>query len=278
MKREGVLENELGIAEKRGIWFYEPSEFALQHLYYPMWGAEYVCTAPYRVDRDYMDAFMFFSIIEGTMYYRYEGMEFCAGPGDFVFLDCHRPNCYWAEEPVRKKWIHFNGNSARGYHDLILSRYGPCLKARGKASSLLDQILQALERGVAQDHHMSLLIHSILADLADTSDEKKQLHLIQPAIDYICHHYQEEITVEQLSSLCNVSSVYLTRLFRQSLQKAPHEYLQQIRLSNAARLLTETRDSVESIAEQCGFSGSTHFIRMFRKRYQVTPLKFRKLF
>lgn len=278
MAREGILENELGIVEKKGIWFYEPSDFSKNNLYYPMWGAEYVCTAPYKVEREYMDAFMLFSILEGEMYYRYENQDFCAKAGQFVFLDCHRPNCYWAEEPIRKQWIHFNGNNAAAYHNLIFSQYGPCLEHRSKAASALFEILKGLEKGLVDDHGMSLLIHTILSDLATDPTDKKQSHMIQPALNYIADHYYEEINVEKLASLCNVSAVYLTRLFQQELHRAPHEYLQQIRLNNAARLLTETRDSVESIAEACGFSGSTHFIRMFKKRYQTTPLQFRKLF
>lgn len=276
--REGILENELGITEKKGIWFYEPSDFAKEHLFYPMWGAEYVCTAPYRVEREYMDAFMLFSILEGEMYYIYNGETFCAEAGQFVFLDCHRPNCYWAEAPIRKRWIHFNGNCAAAYHDLIYSRYGPCLAGRRTAAASLHQILSGLEKGLVDDHGMSLLIHEILADLASSPEQRKQLPVIQPAVTYITEHYYEDITVEQLAALCNVSAVYLTRLFRQELHRAPHEYLQQIRLNNAARMLTETRESVETVAELCGFSGSTHFIRMFRKRYSTTPLQFRKLF
>ncbi len=278
MAREGVLENELGILEKKGIWFYEPSDFAREHLFYPMWGGEYVCAAPYRVERQYMDAFMLFSIVEGEMYYIYEGETFTAKAGQFVFLDCHRPNCYWAKAPIRKKWIHFNGNQAAAYHELIYSEFGACLSGRNKAAASLDQILSGLERGMTDDHQMSLLIHGILADLATSSEHRRQFSVIQPAIVYITEHYQEEINVEDLASLCSVSAVYLTRLFRQELHRAPHEYLQQVRLNNAARLLTDSRESVESIAEKCGFSGSTHFIRMFKKRYNATPLQFRKLF
>ncbi len=278
MAREGILENELGISEKKGIWFYEPSEFAREHLFYPMWGGEYVCTAPYRVERDYMDAYMLFSILEGELYYEYEGETFCAKAGQFVFLDCHRPNCYWAEAPIRKQWMHFNGNSTAAYHDLVYSRYGACLDGRKTAVSSLRRILNALERGIVDDHGMSLMIHEILADLATSPEQRKQFHLIQPALNYIAEHYYEEVSVEYLASLCSVSAVYLTRLFRQELHRAPHEYLQQVRLNNAARLLTDTRESVELIAEKCGFSGSTHFIRMFKKRYNTTPLQFRKLF
>lgn len=278
MIREGILENEAGIAEKKGIWFYEPSDFARQNLLYPMWGGEYVCTAPYRVERDYLDAYMLFSILDGEMYYIYEGQEFCAGAGQMVLLDCHRPNCYWAVEPIRKQWVHFNGPLAAAYHELIYSQFGPCLSGRTKAASAMYSLLNALERGATDDHQMSLLLMTIFSDLATTEKDQKLNTIIQPAITYIAGHYNEEISVETLASLCNVSTVYLTRLFRQELQRAPHEYLQQVRLNNACRLLTETRLPVETIAEECGFSGSTHFIRMFRKRYGHTPLQFRKLF
>lgn len=278
MVREGILENEPGITEKKGIWFYEPSDFAKQNLLYPMWGGEYVCTYPYRVERDYLDAFMLFSILEGELHYIYEGQKFTAHEGQVVFLDCHRPNCYWAEKPLRKRWLHFNGANAAAYHDLIYSQYGPCLSNRTVASSAIYDILTDLELGITDDHRMSLLLYQILGDLATSRTAVRQNEMIQPAVSYIAGHYHEDLTVEKLAELCNVSAVYLTRLFQQELHRAPHEYLQKVRLNEACRLLSETEHSVESIAEQCGFSSSTHFIRMFRKRYGLTPKKFRNLF
>ena len=90
--------------------------FAVNHLFYPLWSGEYLCQRPYCVDRDWLDAFLFFYIEEGTLYFRYRGREFAAGPGDLVLLDCKYHNLYWAEEPVRFGWFHFGGGPLPGLY------------------------------------------------------------------------------------------------------------------------------------------------------------------
>lgn len=49
---------EPGVLWRDGVYFYAASNFAKQHLFYPMWGATYELDSPYRIRRDYMDAYM----------------------------------------------------------------------------------------------------------------------------------------------------------------------------------------------------------------------------
>ena len=101
MSASSVPPKDAGILDYSGIFLNAPSPFAVNHLFYPLWSGEYLCQRPYCVDRDWLDAFLFFYIEEGTLYFRYRGREFAAGPGDLVLLDCKYHNLYWAEEPVR---------------------------------------------------------------------------------------------------------------------------------------------------------------------------------
>jgi len=59
---------------------------------------------------------------------------------------------------------------------------------------------------------------------------------------------------------------------------SPNEYLISIRLANACAMLLQTAGSIGEIALQSGFCDSNHFIKSFKKRYGVTPGKFRKQF
>ena len=55
------------------------------------------------------------------------------------------------------------------------------------------------------------------------------------------------------------------------------EYISSVRVSHACKQLTETTDSLEQIARQCGFTSSAVFIRSFKKVYGVTPGSYRKV-
>jgi transcriptional regulator GlxA family with amidase domain len=56
----------------------------------------------------------------------------------------------------------------------------------------------------------------------------------------------------------------------------PNEYVKQYRLQVAARLLTDSNESITNIAQTCGFGTSSFFGKIFRGSYQMTPLEYRK--
>lgn len=68
-----------------------------------------------------------------------------------------------------------------------------------------------------------------------------------------------------------VSADHLRRLFVQELKQTPHEYLAQLRLEKAKRLLSDERCSVSEAAYRCGFYDALYFSKAFRKATGVAP-------
>lgn len=56
----------------------------------------------------------------------------------------------------------------------------------------------------------------------------------------------------------------------------PIEYLNDYRLQIAAQMLRETEKSIEDISAECGFASASFFGKMFKEKYEKTPLQFRK--
>lgn len=82
---------------------------------------------------------------------------------------------------------------------------------------------------------------------------------LQTAIIYIQQHYQENITLEDLTGQIYLSSAYLSRLFTKQLGMSFTEYLAQVRLAHAVDL-TRGRDTLTEIAGKTGFPGSNAMI------------------
>ena len=80
IRKQGVIRIEPGIIHKNGIYFHSASAFAQQHLFYGLWGAEYICNAPYRVNRKSLNAFLLFFINTGELHFEYRGQKFTAQP------------------------------------------------------------------------------------------------------------------------------------------------------------------------------------------------------
>jgi AraC-like DNA-binding protein len=95
-------------------------------------------------------------------------------------------------------------------------------------------------------------------------------------ITYIEEHYQEKITLEKLARETNQSVYNLAHSFKKCTGISPLEYINQYRLSIAARELETTKNPVINIAVDTGFNNVSYFNRAFRAKYNMTPTEYRK--
>lgn len=93
--------------------------------------------------------------------------------------------------------------------------------------------------------------------------------------DYIHMNYARNISLREAARLYFISDKYIGRLFKEQLGCTFREYLNEVRLENAAAQLRSGRDSVLSIAMDCGFQNVTYFNRVFRKKFQMSPTAYR---
>lgn len=95
------------------------------------------------------------------------------------------------------------------------------------------------------------------------------------AINYINDNLSSSISVRELAKKCNVSVSTLERHFFSTYSISPSEYIKKKRLANAAKLLSGGI-SVSEAASRSGFSDCSKFIVTFKKKYGITPLKYKK--
>lgn len=98
---------------------------------------------------------------------------------------------------------------------------------------------------------------------------------LKDVITYIRKHYSEKIYIGQLADLMNFNEQYFSRFFKKTVGKTPVEYINEVRIRQASRLLTNTNESVLEIAEQCGFGNVGHFIDTFKRYTGKKPLEYR---
>ena len=82
--------------------------------------------------------------------------------------------------------------------------------------------------------------------------------------------------LEHMVSLSGRSQEYLTRSMRRCYGTTPNEFIQNLRLNYAAELLRTTTDSILSVSLRSGFSTLSYFSYAFRRRFSVTPAKYRE--
>ncbi len=93
---------------------------------------------------------------------------------------------------------------------------------------------------------------------------------------YIRNHYKNNIGLTEVAGHVHMSKSYAAKIFRKNSGMRCCDYINQVRLSAACELLTNTSMRVSDIAEAVGYSGQYYFARQFRKVYGMTALQFRK--
>ena len=100
---------------------------------------------------------------------------------------------------------------------------------------------------------------------------------VKRILSHIHEHFQERITVEDLVETANMSRSEAFRCFKQYAGASPMAYLNDYRLSRAADLLAATSQNVTEICFACGFADTSYFVKLFREKYGIPPLKYRKM-
>ncbi len=96
------------------------------------------------------------------------------------------------------------------------------------------------------------------------------------ACRFVLQNFSENINRDRMAEMVHLSPGYFSNLFRIEVGMSFSDYLIQIRIDNAKKLLRRFDLSVEEVSKQCGFNSLAHFSRTFKDRCGVPPLKFRK--
>ncbi len=111
----------------------------------------------------------------------------------------------------------------------------------------------------------------------NSSDVFSKTHKsLKKAIDYIDSHLNEELSLEKISSIAELSPNYFSNIFREQTGVKLWDYIGEKRIVLATQLLIEfPNDSIISVALKCGFNNCPNFNRAFKKFTGQTPKKYK---
>ena len=127
-----------------------------------------------------------------------------------------------------------------------------------------------------QEHALYLLaahITKILGTLHLDGLTSRKDSLLMVVRDYIHDNIQEDITIDDLSHVANISKFHLIRLFSRQFGLTPHKYIVNHRI-NKVRNALKRGMSATHVAQEFGFFDTSHLNRHFKKAYGVTPTQY----
>jgi AraC-like DNA-binding protein len=94
--------------------------------------------------------------------------------------------------------------------------------------------------------------------------------------EFLVAHLAEDITLDALAAIVDLSTFHFARAFKASTGLPPHAYLRRLRCERAKTLLTDSRLSVGEIAAEVGYDTPQAFARMFRAEVGASPSEWRR--
>ena len=155
-----------------------------------------------------------------------------------------------------------------------------------KVYSMLDSLSSEKETFDQYLHFLKILYELSQAEdsriLASSSFARavrdRESRRVMKVKQYGNDHYAEELRLEDLANMVGMTPSAFSRFFHSRTGRTLMDYIIDIRLGNAARLLVDTTESISEICYSCGFNNLSNFNRIFKSKRGYTPRDFRTLF
>lgn len=113
--------------------------------------------------------------------------------------------------------------------------------------------------------------------LAAEESRQNQKGIAGQAEAYVREHFREPVSLKSVAAVCFVSPAYLGRCFQREMGVSFKQFVNDLRLKEAERLLLETDLRMYEIAETAGFGESKRFVEKFTASFGCTPAEFRRV-
>jgi len=267
--------------------FFRPpiSEFALQNLYHLEAFSIFHCGRNFFTKRSEYASYLILYTYNGNGILEYEGKKYHLGEGDGFLIDCMKPHMY---KTTGDNWthsvLHINGPLISPLFEQYMQN-GSALFSQsitGNYQSSLERLLTIYStaqpyRDWQASHCLSAILTDLLASSLHSSDKSVAMpENMQYLIGYMENNFSADLTVEYLSKFSGISRSHLTREFKKYTGYAPNDYLIQLRIEQAKKLLESSQFSANQIAHMVGIHDVNNFTNLFRKKVGMTPGRYRK--
>lgn len=226
---------------------------------------------------------------EGEGILRVEGKEYHVKAGDVFFIRSQLPH---EQFRVTNRWVThfllFGGFATEALFEQFQWKnheYFHILDHEPLQLIFEKIYLYSTESTTTMKFRNSALIYSYIAEIYAQSKndyirkEKKSAsnHTLMMAKRYIEQYYFSDLKLENVAEYCGVTPQHLCRLFQDKIHISPNNYLTDIRIRQAKNILIKTDEPIQAISDKVGFSTSSYFTYVFKKRENMTPSEYRIL-
>ena len=235
---------------------------------------------------------------QGSMEYRTKdiSIKITASDGDWILIPAGLKHCRTCTEPgsIVTGFQFTLGRSGLG--EIKSGRFEKAIEDIGFHSESTEEIKHIFEElkteidneGPLKTLRLNLLIKELLTlalrkaipsafrieNKRSFGDENSQ-HLARRISSYIEENLSKEIPLDELGRLCGISARHANRIFTKSFGMPLGRHMTLVRMKAARNELESGERQVKEIAGSLGYRDVSHFIRIFKRAYGLTPLEYR---
>ncbi len=262
-----------------------PSQAVRQKFFYVQEVGYFKTFPPYFTERENLNSYLLLYCLSGKGVLKYLGKKYVIYPGQAFYINCinhHFYSCF--ESGWEFLWLHFNGETARGYYDeFVKNKFAP---VRFQDTFFIESTLRRiLSLTMKKDLHSEILSSNLIINVLTqliilNNDDSLSLSImpdyIKTCLKELENHFLEPFSLDELSASIGLSKYHLSREFKKYIGTTLNEYIITLRLTYAKELLRYSQNPIGDIAYACGINQVSHFINLFKNREGMTPLQYRK--
>ena len=216
-------------------------------------------------------------LTEGSATLRLFDRELTLLPGRIYFIPAFSIKESKIDGKMNKYYIHFQSSSAFfSLYRYLSDKYS--VPATKETEYLFKTVVENYkDDSISARFRLQGAMNLILADfVSDVRASVPDLVKFDEVLKFIDENYKKNITLDQLSSIMKISTMYFSNYFKRVFHISPKQYILNKRLTESQRLLLEGRMSVKEIAYEVGFENENYFSEFFSQKVGISALKFRK--
>ncbi|REE87450.1 AraC-like DNA-binding protein [Paenibacillus taihuensis] len=278
-----------GGCENAEFLYYTPNDLDKENAIWPVRGGVTETRRGYSAGPKSIESYSLHAVREGSILLEYDdGKSATLKAGDVFCLFPMRTYTYRAieGEPLpQMSWIVIDGPGAErllALAGLSCARPFSSQKWKPEAERAINGLLGLMRGGETDAVVLTLEMQSLLYRLfaavcgsVPNARPQETSDWVKRSMAYIQYHAFEGITVQQAAKAAGMNRTYYSVAFAEKTGKSPSDYITQVRLDKAKRLLAETDASITEVAYTTGYSSLYAFTRTFKNRFSITPTAYR---
>lgn len=227
----------------------------------------------------YHDSYELYYLEAGTRDYFVEDKFFSVSPGEIVLIPPGKLHRTGGDFCVRTLIYFSKDFLAKTYTADAIAHLTSCFESvkivpnqqqRETAKALLAQLHEC-----ENDRDFSLILGVLLDTLTKCGKQDIQFGQLSAVVSYINDNFAYIENIDQIAEHFYISKYHLCRIFKKTMQVTLVDYMNQVKLRNARKLLEITDTGIGEIAEQCGYHSVAYFSSIFKKSLGESPSAYR---